>query len=159
MAQNLTSQPTVSSESRRLQLMLRAWEAVSTERELPGVLAALADVLAPAVPFDSIGIIDFTIPNEVAAEDGERHRLLALHVAGVPRFEGETPEQLAQRSDRYRPPLAEVRPLIPIRQNTATTIVPASPTPVTICCKKKAGIGTSSIWLKMASALTLPCRW
>jgi len=94
--------------------MLRAWEAVSTERELPGVLAALADVLTPTVPFDSIGIIDFTIPNEVASEDGERHRLLALHVVGVPRMEGETPAQLAERSEQYgKAPLGEVRPLIP----------------------------------------------
>jgi formate hydrogenlyase transcriptional activator len=94
--------------------MLRAWEAVSTERELPGVLAALADVLAPTVPFDSIGIIDFTTPNAVASEDGERHRLLALHVVGVPRMEGETPAQLAERSGQYgKPPLGEVRPLIP----------------------------------------------
>ena len=64
------TQESEPGESRRFLLMLRAWEAVSTERELPGVLAALADVLTPTVPFDSIGIIDFTIPNEVASEDG-----------------------------------------------------------------------------------------
>jgi formate hydrogenlyase transcriptional activator len=94
--------------------MLRTWEAVSTERELPGVLAALADVLTPAVPFDSVGIIDFTVPNEIPAEDGERHRLLALHIVGLPCREGETPEQLAKRSEQYsQPPLSEVRPLIP----------------------------------------------
>jgi formate hydrogenlyase transcriptional activator len=94
--------------------MLRAWEAVSTERELPGVLAALADVLAPVVPFDSVGIIDFTIPNEVPEEDGERHRLLALHIVGLPGRDGETPAQLAKRSEQYRqPPLSEVRPLLP----------------------------------------------
>src|SRR5450432_838987 len=108
------TQESKPGESSRFLLMLRAWEAVSTERELPGVLAALADVLAPTVPFDSIGIIDFTTPNAVASEDGERHRLLALHVVGVPRMEGETPAQLAERSGQYgKPPLGEVRPLIP----------------------------------------------
>jgi formate hydrogenlyase transcriptional activator len=95
--------------------MLRTWEAVSRERELPGVLASLADVLVPTVPFDSVGIIDFTVPSEVPDEDGDSHRLLALHLVGVPRMEGETPEQLAKRSDQYarRPPLDEIRPLIP----------------------------------------------
>jgi formate hydrogenlyase transcriptional activator len=95
--------------------MLRTWEAVSTERELPGVLAALADVLVPVVPFDSVGIIDFTVPNQVPDEDGDHHRLLALHLVGMPRIEGETPAQLAARSDRYAQPSPpdEVRPLIP----------------------------------------------
>jgi formate hydrogenlyase transcriptional activator len=95
--------------------MLRIWEAISTERELPGMLAALADVLVPAVPFDSVGIIDFTVPREVLGEDGEPHRLLALHVVGVPGKEGETPEELVKRLDQYNhpPPLSEVRPLLP----------------------------------------------
>jgi formate hydrogenlyase transcriptional activator len=108
-------QQSAVSESRRFLLVLRTWEAVSTERELPGVLAALADVLVPAVPFDSIGIIDFTVPSEVPAEDGDRHRLLALHVVSVPPVEGETPEQLAERSEQYSQPapLSEVRPLVP----------------------------------------------
>ena len=61
-----------SSEANRLRMMLRTWEAISTERELPGVLASLADVLVPLVPFDSIGIIDFTVPNEIPDEDGDR---------------------------------------------------------------------------------------
>jgi formate hydrogenlyase transcriptional activator len=111
----VNTQNSTSIESRRFLLMLRTWEAVSTERELPGVLAALAEVLVPIVPFDSIGIIDFTIPNELPAEDGERHRLLALHVVGIPCIEGETPDQLTARSERYAQPpaLGEVRPLIP----------------------------------------------
>jgi len=96
-------------------MMLRTWEAVSTERELPGVLASLADVLVPLVPFDSIGIIDFTVPNDTPDEDGDFHRLLALHVVGVAPIDGETPEQLAARSERYAqpPPLTETRPLLP----------------------------------------------
>ena len=96
-------------------MMLRTWEAVSTERELPGVLASLADVLVPLVPFDSIGIIDFTVPNATPDEDGDLHRLLALHVVGVAPIDGETPDQLAARSERYAqpPPLPETRPLLP----------------------------------------------
>jgi formate hydrogenlyase transcriptional activator len=103
------------SESNRLRMMLRTWEAISTERELPGVLASLADVLLPLVPFDSIGIIDFTVPNATPDEDGDLHRLLALHVVGVAPIDGETPEQLAARSERYAqpPPLTETRPLLP----------------------------------------------
>ena len=115
MNDSLSSSASALGESHRLLLMLRTWEAVSRERELPGVLASLADVLVPTVPFDSVGIIDFTVPSEVPDEDGDFHRLLALHLVGVPRMEGETPEQLAKRSDQYaqRPPLNEVRPLIP----------------------------------------------
>src|SRR6202000_686343 len=103
------------SEANRLRMMLRTWEAVSTERELPGVLASLADVLVHLVPFDSIGIIDFTVPNDTPDEDGDLHRLLALHVVGVAPIDGETPEQLAARSERYAqpPPLSETRPLLP----------------------------------------------
>jgi formate hydrogenlyase transcriptional activator len=115
MDDSLISSASALGESHRLLLMLRTWEAVSRERELPGVLASLADVLVPTVPFDSVGIIDFTVPSEVPDEDGDFHRLLALHLVGMPRMEGETPEQLAKRSDQYarRPPLGEIRPLIP----------------------------------------------
>src|ERR1700755_2817666 len=103
------------SEANRLRMILRPWEAVSTERELPGVLASLADVLVPLVPFDSIGIIDFTVPNATPDEDGDLHRLLALHVSRVAPLDGKTPDQLAARSERYAqpPPLTETRPLIP----------------------------------------------
>src|SRR6516165_7689682 len=90
-------------------LMLRTWEAVSAERELHGVLAALADVLVPVVPFDSIAIIDFS----KGLEDHDQHRIVALHVVGFPRIEGETPTELAKRTEPYWSPLKEVRPLIP----------------------------------------------
>ncbi|HEY1924592.1 MAG TPA: GAF domain-containing protein, partial [Candidatus Acidoferrum sp.] len=102
------------SEASRLLLMLRTWEAISRERELPGVLASLADVLVPIVPFDSVGIIDFTKPLDVPREDGEQHRLLALHVVGVPGIEGETPQQLAVRlGDHAKPEPLPDRPVIP----------------------------------------------
>src|SRR6201986_594791 len=122
------SEPT-SSEATRLRMMLRTWEAVSTERELPGVLASLADVLVHLVPFDSIGIIDFTVPNDTPDEDGDLHRLLALHVVGVAPIDGETPEQLAARSERYAqpPPLTETRPLLPYPKDPEKNEVAGQP--------------------------------
>ena len=115
MSETIFKSESGASEANRLRMMLQTWEAVSTERELPGVLAALADVLHPLVPFDSIGIIDFTVPSETPDRDGDYHRLLALHVVGMAPLEGETPEQLAARCESYthRAPLTETRPLLP----------------------------------------------
>jgi formate hydrogenlyase transcriptional activator len=101
------------SEAQRSGLLLRTWEAISAERELPGVLASLADVLVPIVPFNSIGIIDFASPHWPAPDEPRRHRLFALHVVGVPRIEGESAEELATRLSPHIQPLKEVRPLIP----------------------------------------------
>jgi formate hydrogenlyase transcriptional activator len=70
----------ITVEQRQV-LVLRAWEAATTERELRGVLAAVADVLTPIVPFTSIGIVSF---------GGEKAGLLAAHVVGIPAQEGET---------------------------------------------------------------------
>jgi formate hydrogenlyase transcriptional activator len=97
------------SESLRSALLLRTWEAISAERELPGVLAALADVLAPVVPFDAITIVDFG--NSVSHHD--RHRLFALHIVNFPRLEGESSQELAERTRSLWKPLQEVRPEIP----------------------------------------------
>jgi len=55
-------------------LVLRVWEAVNVERDLAGVLAAVADVVTPMVPFRAIGIVAF---------EGERHDLYAMHVVGL----------------------------------------------------------------------------
>jgi formate hydrogenlyase transcriptional activator len=99
-------------ESQRSGLMLRTWEAISAERELRGVLATLSAVLVPVVPFDSVGIIDFTGDPSASDESG-KHRLFALHVVGVPQIEGETGQQLAKRLLPHSRPLDAVRPLIP----------------------------------------------
>src|SRR6185369_17018312 len=105
----------------RTALMLRLWEAISGERELPGVLATLADVLAPLMPFDSVGIIDFSTIGGKRMEEGP-HKTIALHVVGIPGIEGESPEELAERSrefaghtmgDRRPKSLGEMRPLVP----------------------------------------------
>jgi formate hydrogenlyase transcriptional activator len=112
MASTPHQQTAVLPESQRSALMLRVWEAISIERELPSVLASLADVLLPIMPFDSIAIVDFgglsAAPNE-----HDRHRLFALHVVGIPRLEGETAEQMAERLQVRAQPLKEVRPLSP----------------------------------------------
>jgi formate hydrogenlyase transcriptional activator len=102
-------------EVQRSALLLRTWEAISAERELPGVLAALADVLLPLVRFDAISIIDFATFGTAtrSAGDHARHRLYALHVVNFPRMEGETSEELAKRTEQFWQPLPEVRPLIP----------------------------------------------
>jgi formate hydrogenlyase transcriptional activator len=55
-------------------LSLRAWEAIGTERQLKGVLNAVAEFLVPFVPFNGVGIIAF-------AKRADR-RLFALHVVG-----------------------------------------------------------------------------
>jgi formate hydrogenlyase transcriptional activator len=99
-------------EAQRFGLMLRTWEAVSAERELPGVLAALADVLLPVVPFDSIGIIDFG-GAPMADDQSGKHKLFALHVVGIAPLEGETAEQMAERLLPCARPLKETRPLAP----------------------------------------------
>jgi formate hydrogenlyase transcriptional activator len=99
----------VPSESLRSALLLRTWEAISAERELPGVLAALSDVLALVVPFDAITIVDFG--NSVSNHD--QHRLFALHVVNFPRLEGESSQELAERTRSLWTPLQEVRPEIP----------------------------------------------
>jgi formate hydrogenlyase transcriptional activator len=112
--------PSPPAPSPRSALMLRLWEAISAERELPGVLATLADVLVPLMPFDSVGIIDFATIAGGTIKD-EPHKLIALHVVGIPRIEGESPEQLVRRSralageigDGFPKPLGEVRPLVP----------------------------------------------
>ena len=109
MLEAASARPALQADPQRFALMVRTWEAVSVERELHGVLAALADVLVPVVPFDSIAVVDFS----KGLENHGQHRIVALHVAGFPLLEGETPEQLAKRTEPYWRPLKEVRPLIP----------------------------------------------
>src|SRR5262249_40057788 len=103
--------------STRSALMLRLWEAISVERELPGVLATLADVLVPLMPFDSVGIIDFSTIGGKRMDEGP-HQLIALHVVGFAAIEGESPEELAARCMAIATvgppkPLGVVKPFVP----------------------------------------------
>jgi formate hydrogenlyase transcriptional activator len=75
-------------------LVLRAWEAVNTERELDGVLAAIAEVLVPVVRFDAVAISVFD------ARPGRRY---ALHLVGKDRPRGRPPEAPEPPSRPGRP--------------------------------------------------------
>ena len=89
----------------RQTLILRAWEAVSTERELQGVLEAITQVLVPVVPYDGVAIVPF---------DGVKHDCYAAHIVGAPRREGESLEEYFSRVEFVHPPLeVPTRPLIP----------------------------------------------
>src|SRR5262245_61755972 len=93
-----------TSAAQRDRLALRAWEAISAERNLQGVLAAVADFLVPAVPFAAIGIVSF---------DGKRHDLYALHIVGTPQHEGETLEEFHKRLPRHEEASLPARNMIP----------------------------------------------
>jgi len=123
MSEVATARSALQADAQRFALMLRTWEAVSAERELHGVLAALADVLVPVVPFDSIAIVDFSH----GLTEHETHRIMALHVIGFPQLEGETPEQLAKRTEPYWRPLKEVRPLIPYPNSSDEGLLTGEP--------------------------------
>jgi len=88
----------------RQTLVLQAWETVSAERELQGVLEAITQVIVPVVPYDSLAIIHF---------DGVNHDPYAAHIVGAPRREGETLEEYFNRIEFERPKEIPVRPLIP----------------------------------------------
>jgi formate hydrogenlyase transcriptional activator len=123
MSEPATARSVLQADAQRFALMLRTWEAVSAERELHGVLAALADVLVPVVPFDSIAIVDFSH----GLADHETHRVMALHVIGFARLEGETPEQLAKRTEPYWRPLKQVRPFLPYPNSSDEGLLTGEP--------------------------------
>jgi formate hydrogenlyase transcriptional activator len=86
-------------------LLLRAWEAVSRERHLPGVLEAISNVILPVVRYDSIGIVSF----EAGAEG-----LFAIHLPGIPQREGESAAEFLKR---HGMPKVDA-PLKPLREMT-----------------------------------------
>jgi len=94
-----------SDASRRQGLALRAWELVSSERHLQGVLEAVSDVLLPSVPFGGLGIVSF--------HDGN-HDLYAMHVVGEPHREGESMADFMQRQERPTPRDLPSKPLVPM---------------------------------------------
>jgi len=96
--------PGVVLPEHRERLVLRAWEAISAERDLQGVLRAVADFLVPVVPFAAIGVVSF---------EGDRHDLYALHIVGNPPFEGETLDQFHKRLPRVDTDSLPERNLIP----------------------------------------------
>ena len=69
-------------------LVLHAWEAINSERELERVLAAVAEVLVPAVPFFGVAII---------APEAVQGAPWAMHIVDTEKCEGETDDDLHER--------------------------------------------------------------
>jgi len=76
------------SERRRHSLVLRAWEVINSERELQGVIEAVAEVLVPVVPFFGIAII---------APEARQGAPWAMHVVGETRRKDESVDDLVKR--------------------------------------------------------------
>src|SRR5215813_9327933 len=91
--------------SRRRALTLQAWEFVSSERHLQGVLEAVSDVLLPSVPFQGLGIVSF--------HDGN-HDLYAMHVVGEPHHEGESMADFMARQKTPERKDIPSKPLVPM---------------------------------------------
>ena len=109
----------IGTEGQKYALLLRTWEAINTERALPGVLASLSELLLPLAPYDGTAIIAF--------EEGGRHDLYAMHVPGRPMEEGETLETYGKRLAKYAEPLNEMRPLVPYPPLAADVKMRAEP--------------------------------
>jgi formate hydrogenlyase transcriptional activator len=82
-------------------LVLRAWEAINTERDLRGVLAAVGQVLVPVVPFDGVALV----VSEIASpSEDEWCRTYAFHVVNSPN-ETRTAEEMWRAHAANPPPL------------------------------------------------------
>jgi len=87
-------------------LSVRVWEAIGTERELRGVLAAAADAVVPIVPFEGVGIVILT--------GGQSARPYLLHLVNhAPRPGESCPEFLARTADRDKRAALPPRPQAP----------------------------------------------
>jgi formate hydrogenlyase transcriptional activator len=87
-----------AGDRRRHSLVLQAWEAINSERELEGVLAAVAKVLVPAVPFFAVAII---------APEARQGAPWALHIVDLP---GSGDEGVDKVHQRLRGTLAPIAP-------------------------------------------------
>ncbi len=65
--------PSQAEVAIRSELVLRAWETVSSERSLQRVLEAIAEVLRPHVHFEGVALVSLS-------QNGDN--LLAAHVVG-----------------------------------------------------------------------------
>jgi formate hydrogenlyase transcriptional activator len=86
---------------RHYALVLRAWESTNTERTIKDVLAAVADVLVPVVPFVGIGIIAFDAPGSLP---------YALHHVERGALD---PTQAAMKGTAILAANASARPIVP----------------------------------------------
>ncbi|HZF38465.1 MAG TPA: hypothetical protein VE715_06565, partial [Blastocatellia bacterium] len=85
------------SERRRHSHVLQAWEAINSERELEGVLAAVAKVLVPVVPFFAVAVI---------APEARQAAPWVLHIVDLPGSGDEGVDNIHQRLTRTLPPIA-----------------------------------------------------
>src|SRR5262245_21415748 len=86
---SITTVPVESiSQLQRHGLLLQAWESINSERELEGVLAAVAKVLVPVVPFLAVAII---------APEARQGAPWAMHVVDVEKRECESVDDFAVR--------------------------------------------------------------
>lgn len=99
-------------------LVLQAWETISAERHLQGVLEAVSQVLWPAIPFASVAIIHF---------DGAFHGPYAAYVVGEPRHDNETLEEYFQRLEPKCPRDVPTRPLVPYDKSVQEKAVSGRP--------------------------------
>src|SRR5262249_1073217 len=97
------------SERQRHSLVLRAWEVINSERELQGVIEAVAEVLVPVVPFFGIAII---------APEARQGAPWAMHVVGESKCKDESVDDLVQRMRSTYPahPQMAEKKLIPYEE-------------------------------------------
>src|SRR5215470_14199674 len=108
-----------TGERSRHSLVLRAWEVINSERELQGVLEAVADVLVPVVPFFGIAII---------APEARQGAPWAMHVVGESRCGDESIDDLVQRMRSIYPahPHMAEKKLIPFEGSELDEVKSAS---------------------------------
>jgi formate hydrogenlyase transcriptional activator len=85
------------SERGRHALVMQAWEAINSERDLEGVLAAVAKVLVPVVPFFAVAVI------APAARQGAPW---ALHIVDLPGSGDEGVDNTHHRLTGALPPIS-----------------------------------------------------
>jgi formate hydrogenlyase transcriptional activator len=91
-------------ESLRHSLVLRAWEAITPERELNEILRVTADILQPYVQMDSLGIVVFAI---------SAPRPYAFHVVGWEPKPGETLHSHLREAMQQGAPFVPQKLLLP----------------------------------------------
>jgi formate hydrogenlyase transcriptional activator len=107
------------SERRRHSLVLQAWEAINSERELEGVLAAVAKVLVPVAPFFAVAVI---------APEARQGAPWALHIVDLPGGGDEGVDNVHRRLTGALPPITPTpqKKLIPYEGSELETVKKAS---------------------------------
>jgi len=107
------------TERQRHSLVLRAWEVINSERELQGVIEAVAEVLVPVVPFFGIAII---------APEARQGAPWAMHVVGESKCKDESIDDLVERMRSIYPahPRMAEKKLIPFEGSELDEVKSAS---------------------------------